>query len=109
MCKIRAKHIVVSNTSLFGAEAVGLWRFGLRGWPQWPQSVKGRGLNGPLIQPKSGGGGWRRGGLSFDTLCWAWAWASFPIQASLESVGLSEGALTWLAQQGPKFLAPGEV
>lgn len=39
---------------------VGLLRFSLRGLPQWPQSVKGRGLNGPLIQPRSGGGGWGR-------------------------------------------------
>ena len=48
-------------------------------------------------------------GLSFDTLCWAWPWASFPIQASLEPAGPSEDALTWPELQCLKFLAPREV
>lgn len=56
---MRAKYIVVSNSSLFEAGARGIASVQPPGdWPLWPLLVKGRGLNGPLIQPKSGGGGW---------------------------------------------------
>lgn len=65
MCEIRAKYIVVSNTSLFGSEAWGIVVFQPQGTAQGPD-LKGRGPDGPLIQPKSGGG--YGTGLSFGTV-----------------------------------------
>lgn len=87
---MRAKYIVVSNSSLFEAGARGTasaqpWGGG--DWPLWPLLVKGRGLNGPLIHPSLGVEGGERTGLLFDTLL-DLAKPS-PSQASLELVGPS--------------------
>lgn len=86
---MRAKYIVVSNSSLFEAGACGTASAQPLGdWPLWPLLVKGRGLNGPLLQSKWGGvESGERTGLLFDTLL-GLAGPS-PSQASLELVGPS--------------------
>lgn len=97
MCKTRAKFIVVLDTSLFGAEARGIVAFRPQGTNPVASVCEKEGPEWPFDSAQIWG--WtagERAGLSFDALCWAWPWASFPIQASLEPAGLSEDAPAWL-------------
>lgn len=108
MYKTRAKYIVVSNTSLFGAEARGIAAFQPQGTAPVASACEREGPEWPFDSVQIWG--WRVGKeqACHLTLSVGLGPGPFPIRASLEPASLSEDAPTRLVAAMPEIPGPSE-